>query len=193
MAAAQAKIASLLGSCDVVLEVRDARLPFTSAHPGLGALCGERPRVVVFNKADLSSDYLRPRIEARLQREGLPCVFTSAAGGSGSGATAGGGGGGGGGRAPGLGRLLALVDSLPTRASRFKAAGSLMAVVGLPNTGKSSLINALRVAAGWRGGGEGRPHCAHARLHAGRLQHSHPGLPPALPGGHARRDDAPPG
>ena len=146
MAAAQDKLARLIASADIVLEVRDARIPFTSAHPGLAALCAGRPRVIVLNKADLGAAHLAPRVAAALRAEGaapLPCVFVScrSSGGGGSGAQ--------------LARLLALVDAQPTRASRFKAAGALLAVVGLPNTGKSSLINALRGAAGYRGGGAG--------------------------------------
>jgi ribosome biogenesis GTPase A len=144
MAAAQSKLAALVSSADIVLEVRDARIPFTSAHPGLSALCGGRSRVVVFNKCDLSSAHLQPRVAAAAAAQGLPCVFTT------SSASAAG-------RAPSVAPLLALVDSLPSRSSRFKAAGALLAVVGLPNTGKSSLVNALRATAGYRGGGRGAP------------------------------------
>lgn len=133
MAAAQDKVATLVSSCDIVLEVRDARLPFTSAHPGLAALCSTRPRIVVFNKSDLACDAMRHRVVGRLKEQGLPCLFTSAASGVG-------------GRAPRMAPLLALVDAMPTRASRFRAAGTVLAVVGMPNVGKSSIINALKGA-----------------------------------------------
>jgi ribosome biogenesis GTPase A len=146
MAAAQDPLARLIASADVVLEVRDARIPFTSAHPGLAALCGGKPRVVVLNKADLCAEHLRPRVAAALAAGGLPrCVFATCAAAEGAGQRP----------SPSLARLLALVDAVPTRAARFRAAGALLAVVGLPNTGKSSLINALRGAAGYRGGARG--------------------------------------
>ena len=146
MAAAQAPLARLLDSADLVLEVRDARIPFTSGHPGLAALIGDKPRVVVFNKADLGSEHLRSRVAAALAAEGLQrCAFVSCAAGAGAQQS--------GRPSPSLARLLALIQSVPTRASRFRAAGALLAVVGLPNTGKSSLINALRGAAGLAGGG----------------------------------------
>jgi ribosome biogenesis GTPase A len=148
MAAAQAPLARLLDSADLVLEVRDARIPFTSGHPGLAALIGDKPRVVVFNKADLGSEHLRSRVAAALAAEGLQrSAFVSCCAAQGSG------GGGGGRPSPSVARLLALIAAVPTRASRFRAAGALLAVVGLPNTGKSSLINALRGAAGLAGGG----------------------------------------
>jgi ribosome biogenesis GTPase A len=54
-----------------------------------------------------------------------------------------------------VGAVLSLVDAIPTRAAGFNAAGVVMAVVGIPNVGKSSLINALRGAAGGGGGGGG--------------------------------------
>ena len=40
---------------DLVLEVRDARIPFTSANPQLDALVQHKRRLVVLNKADLAA------------------------------------------------------------------------------------------------------------------------------------------
>jgi ribosome biogenesis GTPase A len=135
MARAARELVPLLARADVVLEVRDARLPFSSAHPGLAALCGGKPRVVVLNKADLACEAMSPRVAARIRGgAGAPGVaFVSAA------------------RGRGLQRVLSLVDAIPTRAAAFNTAGVVMAVVGIPNVGKSSLINALRGAGGGAG------------------------------------------
>lgn len=43
-----------LALVDIVVEVRDARIPLSSANPMLDALLGEKRRVVVMAKADLS-------------------------------------------------------------------------------------------------------------------------------------------
>ena len=40
---------------DMVLEVRDARIPFSSANPELEALVRQKRRLIVLNKADLAA------------------------------------------------------------------------------------------------------------------------------------------
>jgi len=54
MAKAQARLAEKLPKCDAVLEICDARLPVSSRNPVLDELIGNRPRLVVLNKADLA-------------------------------------------------------------------------------------------------------------------------------------------
>jgi mitochondrial GTPase 1 len=136
MAKAQRHLAGLLSSCDVVIEVRDARIPFSSATPSLLALSGSKPRVVVLNKADLAHAPLAARVRDAVALEArAPAVLLSAKQLERGGAA----------------RLLALVDSLETKATAWKAVGTKMAVVGAPNTGKSSLINALRACCGYTG------------------------------------------
>jgi len=38
---------------DFVVEVRDARIPVSTLHPRLRSWSGKKPRIIVFNKADL--------------------------------------------------------------------------------------------------------------------------------------------
>jgi ribosome biogenesis GTPase A len=143
-----AKTAKVLEShasaCDVVIEVRDARVPFTSGNPMLGTGRGAtslstKPRIVVLNKADLANDQLQGRVLATLAAQGHEGVFLSADGRRG-------------GRPHvGVSRLLALVDAVRTPASKFNAVGAVMLVVGIPNVGKSSLINAVRTVTGMGG------------------------------------------
>lgn len=139
MARATTALEATLKATDVVVEVRDARVPFSSANPLLEQLQAARdgtsgavlPRVVVFNKADLANDQLRGRLVRWCAAAGIPALFTSATTGA------------------SVNRVLAAVDALPSRARArgFKVAGATMAVVGVPNVGKSSLINALRSVA----------------------------------------------
>lgn len=46
-----------LAKIDLIVEVRDARIPFSSANPILEELSREKKRIVVFNKIDLSQHY----------------------------------------------------------------------------------------------------------------------------------------
>jgi ribosome biogenesis GTPase A len=140
MAKASRDVAALIhrAQADVLVEVRDARVPFSSANPHLDALMRKgdgspRPRVIVFNKADLADPQLQGRVAAVERLRGFPsAVFADAE------------------RGTNVADILRRVDSFGTRASRlkFRAAGGVMVVVGIPNVGKSSLINAVRRAAG---------------------------------------------
>lgn len=134
MASATAKIADIVSKCDYLLEVRDARVPFSSRNPILDNLVAACKfpisRVVVFNKADLASENLQRFVEAELGAQGVTCLFTSAH------------------RGLNVPRLLKAVDALPSRAKGFRVAGATMLVAGIPNVGKSSIINAIRNSTG---------------------------------------------
>jgi ribosome biogenesis GTPase A len=55
---------------DVVLEVRDARIPFSSANYELDRLIGgSKARLVVLNKEDLADPSLRTAVKDRLRAE----------------------------------------------------------------------------------------------------------------------------
>ena len=155
MASAARALVPLLRHTDVILEVRDARLPFSSANPALRALAGSRPRVIVLNKADLADGSLESRVRSAIESverdESSPgsipptVVFARADAGTRGGAAA----------------VVAAVDKALDLISRGKtkrnnnisasstsmSGGATLAVIGVPNVGKSSLINALRSAA----------------------------------------------
>jgi ribosome biogenesis GTPase A len=58
MAKTQRLIAERLARIDMVIEVRDARAPFSSANTTLDTILGRKQRVVVYNKADLANHNL---------------------------------------------------------------------------------------------------------------------------------------
>jgi ribosome biogenesis GTPase A len=114
---------SLVG---LVVEVADARAPRASRHPGLDKLVPGRPILTVLGKADLADPALTSRWIAFLREHGRPgdwaMAFSEA-------------------DRRDVGEARRLAAGLGRRRS---AAGTVRAmVVGLPNVGKSTLINRL--------------------------------------------------
>jgi ribosome biogenesis GTPase A len=126
MAKALGELEGLLGKTHVVLEVRDARLPFSSSNAVLDDMIKARkkPRIVVCNKADLVDQAFIARASAHFKKQGIACVWTTAV------------------------QFRTLKGLLPLIAAnskqKYKSIPSVCMVVGFPNTGKSTFINALR-------------------------------------------------
>ena len=51
---AQREIKDILPQIDVVIEVCDARLPFSSENPMITEIRGDKPLIKILNKSDLS-------------------------------------------------------------------------------------------------------------------------------------------
>ncbi|KAG2444279.1 hypothetical protein HXX76_001036 [Chlamydomonas incerta] len=168
MAKALRQLEQRIKQVDLVLEVRDARVPLSSFNPHLEKLVAAKRRLVLLNKTDLADPAATRAATALLAQQAglrvLPCQALD-------------------GRS--AGRVLdALLDcmqsdrspavsSASTAATPASAGASpsfasgpaalapaptaappdlrLVLVAGLPNTGKSSLINALKRAAAARG------------------------------------------
>jgi len=54
IAKAERKLKEQLSLVDAVIEVIDARLPFSSSYDNIAGLLGEKPRLILLNKADLT-------------------------------------------------------------------------------------------------------------------------------------------
>ncbi|MDN5361702.1 MAG: ribosome biosis GTPase [Moorella sp. (in: firmicutes)] len=116
---------------DVILEVADARLPASSRYPALEKVTGSRNRVLVLTRADLADPGATARWLASLQAGGLPAVALNARTGEGS-------------------RFLYQQLNLLARGKRVArarrglgAAPLRVMALGIPNVGKSSLLNRL--------------------------------------------------
>ena len=53
IAKAERQLKEKLNLVDVVIEVRDARIPLSSSYTNIEKLLGEKPRLLLLNKADL--------------------------------------------------------------------------------------------------------------------------------------------
>ena len=52
----QREIKENLKLVDAVIEIRDARIPRSSANPDIDKLCDGKPRIILLNKSDLSEN-----------------------------------------------------------------------------------------------------------------------------------------
>jgi len=120
MAAGARAVASVADLVDAVVEVRDARLPRATAVATLHQKLRSKPTLVLLNRADLADPQATKAWLAFLSRTG-----ERASAGTGT-------------RAGSLHKLREALLSHQRRTGKLK-----IAVVGAPNTGKSSVINAL--------------------------------------------------
>ena len=143
-----------LRAVDTVIELRDARIPVAGANPLLDKIIGKKSRVILLTKADLADERATIKWTAYLSARGAKAVAVDIRTGS------------------GLKKLAAaLRDIAAKKAARYtaatsggtgKAVPSLRAmIVGIPNVGKSSLINKL--ARGNKANVENRPGVTRAK------------------------------
>lgn len=120
-----------LHGVDGVIEVHDARIPFCGRNPNLGAIGIVKPSILVLNKRDLIEQEKADAIKKRYDYQGLHVVFTNSKQ-SGD---------------HGVNSIIPTLVDIVERSNRFNRSDgneiNLM-VLGIPNVGKSSLLNALR-------------------------------------------------
>jgi len=115
---------------DIVLELCDARIPISSRNPILSEILGSKPRLLIFNKSDMADPEVNEDWIGAAKGDGLSALCCDAMGGS------------------GVDRIPAMIRSiLKERIERDAQKGMTRIiramVVGIPNVGKSSLINRL--------------------------------------------------
>lgn len=126
MRKARRTIREHLRACDIALEVLDARIPYTSRNPDIDELLHALPRVVVLNKTDLADPVATRAWVAIINKQGHAAVPVRALDGSGI---------------PHLVQEVRRVLEAGGRTPRGRMPRAV--VVGIPNVGKSALINAL--------------------------------------------------
>ncbi len=131
IAKAERALKEQLKRVDVVLEVRDARIPLATDHPQLASWVGDKERVLVVNRLDMISPQVRSVWQDWFRRQGEKPYFTDAQHGKGVTAVA-------------QAAQAAGFKVNERRRDRGMLPRAVRAVViGFPNVGKSALINRL--------------------------------------------------
>ncbi|MBT9311447.1 ribosome biogenesis GTPase YlqF [Leptothoe kymatousa] len=131
IAKAERSLKEQLKRVDVVLEVRDARIPLATHHPEVDGWIGEKARVLVLNRVDMISPEARQAWQTWFKENGQAAYFTNAKQGKGV-----------------QNLLRAAQDAGKAMNDRRKKRGMKprpvrAVVIGFPNVGKSALINRL--------------------------------------------------
>ena len=116
---------------DVVIELLDARIPMSSRNPQIDELVERKPRVVVLNKSDLADPQITRKWINYFSAQGINAIPVNSMTGE------------------GLDKMISMVEevtkekmnALVKRGVRKRAVRSM--IVGIPNVGKSSIINRL--------------------------------------------------
>ena len=129
MKKAQRLIEENLPLVDIVIELLDARIPLSSQNPMLQEIIQGKPKIIVLNKADLAANvdfWLK-----KFRNDNFHAVAVDSVNGT------------------GIKQLIALAKSISeSKTNKFSKFGAKprsarIMIVGIPNVGKSSLINRL--------------------------------------------------
>jgi ribosome biogenesis GTPase A len=122
---ARTEVRHTLPSMDAIIEVIDARIPFSSQNPMLAELRGDKPCIKVLTKSDLADPSLTAAWQTYLeQQQGVKTLAISL-------------------NSPEKIQLLpGLCHKLCPSSSNFNKRLQVL-IMGIPNVGKSSLINIL--------------------------------------------------
>lgn len=112
---------------DMVIEVIDARIPVSSRNPIIDEITGTKPRLILLNKSDLSDEKANADWVEHFRAGGLNCMPINCMTGTG---------------VRELFRYLEKMKAEKNRESVRNRPYRLM-IVGVPNVGKSSLINRM--------------------------------------------------
>ncbi len=131
MAKTRREVKENLKLVDAIIEIRDARIAYSSSNPDIEDICSEKPRIILFNKSDLSEEYVTKKWVNKLSDDKTRVLSVNCLTGS------------------GLNKIKpTLEELLKEKQDRLKSKGVVniitrVMVVGIPNVGKSTFINRM--------------------------------------------------
>lgn len=143
MAKTKRMMRECLPEVDIIIELLDARIPYSSKNPEIDGLIGNKPKITVFTKSTLADPNLTARWVEEYKKNGKKIVVIDSTTGA------------------GIDHLADTVrEVMAEKLERYHQKGmdgrKLKAmIVGIPNVGKSSLIN--RIAGNKKARVEDRP------------------------------------
>ena len=119
-----------LKQVDAVCEILDARIPISSRNPDIDSICGNKPRIVILNRMDLADPNATKQWVAYFRSKGMAAITTDCK------------------TKRGINDFQPAVRSvLKEKIERDQARGMKRSlrvmIVGIPNVGKSTLINQI--------------------------------------------------
>ncbi|WNC71427.1 ribosome biogenesis GTPase YlqF [Thalassotalea psychrophila] len=122
---AQKEIKEIINQIDVVIEVCDARLPFSSENPMITEIRGDKPLIKILNKSDLADPELtKVWLDYFHTQHNVKAIALTTE------------------EASGAKNIAALIRKLaPNKNEEGKQINAM--IMGIPNVGKSTLINTL--------------------------------------------------
>lgn len=119
-----------LKQVDAVCEILDARIPIASRNPDIDSICGNKPRIVLLNRMDLADSEATKRWIAYFREKGIAAVATDCK------------------SRKGIASFQPAVRSVLKEKIERNAAKGMnrplrVMIVGIPNVGKSTLINQI--------------------------------------------------
>ena len=131
MLKAKKELAEQLKRVDVVLEIRDARIPVSSINQDFEELLGHKKHILIFNKTALADQEVTKNWEESLRTQDIPFLFIDAL------------------KKSHLQKILPLSRNImqqkwsALRRRGIRPPTLKLLICGIPNVGKSSLINRL--------------------------------------------------